>query len=228
MHTTTRNYLLGSAAALALLAVAVYWQSGSTAADSQHVAKVNGATKPIGSVASLVDDLAMRLQEDPDDAKGWLLLAKSYKHLGRTADARKAYRQATLLGEYDQELAALDGSAVTSGNPGQRIVGSVSLSAEAEDIVLPTDTVFVFARAVDGPQVPIAVVQRSAADLPLEFSLTDSQAMSPEARLSDFDSVIVTARISRTGAAPSELQALQAKSETITVADNRHLKLIIE
>ena len=228
MHTTTRNYLLGSAAALALLAAALYWQSGSTVADSQHVAKVNNATKQVGSIASLVDDLAMRLQEDPDDAKGWLLLAKSYKHLGRTVEAQKAYRQATLLGEYDQELAALDGSVVSSGNSGQRIAGSVSLSAAAQEIVLPTDTVFVFARAVDGPQVPIAVVQRSAADLPLEFSLTDSQAMSPEARLSNFDSVVVTAKVSRTGEAPSELQALQARSETITVADKRHLKLIIE
>ena len=72
-----------------------------------------GNGKPVASVASMVDELAARLQEEPGDAKGWLLLAKSYKHLGRIEEAQRAYKQAAMLGEYDEGLAALDGSAAT-------------------------------------------------------------------------------------------------------------------
>jgi tetratricopeptide (TPR) repeat protein len=228
MQRTTRNYLFTAAAAVLLLAAAAYWQSGTTETTSQHVAMAKGNGKPVASVASMVDDLAARLQADPDDAKGWLLLAKSYKHLGRIDEAQRAYKQAAMLGEYDEGLAALSGAAASSESAARRIVGEVSLSESASKVVLPTDTVFIFARAPDGPQVPVAVVQRSAADLPLQFSLSDSQAMSPETRLSKFDSVIVTAKVSRTGEASSELQSLQARSEIISVADHRRLNLIIE
>jgi cytochrome c-type biogenesis protein CcmH len=48
----------------------------------------------------------MRLQQDPDDAKGWLLLARSYDHLGRGHDAVAAYQKATQLGLTDSELEA--------------------------------------------------------------------------------------------------------------------------
>ncbi|MGB5410542.1 MAG: hypothetical protein WBN09_03365 [Woeseiaceae bacterium] len=228
MHTTTRNYLLGSVAAVALLTVAVFLQLAPPTADSQTAPAAVGGNKQIGSVASMVDDLAMRLRQEPDDAKGWLLLARSYQHLGRIEEAQKAYRQATLLGELDEDLAALNGAAATSATAARRIVGSVTLSSAAEDIVLPTDTVFIFARAVDGPEVPVAVVQRSAADLPLEFSLTDGQAMSAETRLSNFDSVVVTAKVSRMGDPSRELQALQARSNIVRIAENRRVKLIIE
>jgi len=57
-------------------------------------------------VASLVDGLAARLHENPDDAGGWLLLAKSYRFLERAEDARLAYRRAAALGKTDAELAA--------------------------------------------------------------------------------------------------------------------------
>lgn len=228
MDRTTRNYLFAAAAAVALLAAAMYWQMGTTETASQHVPMAKGNGKPVASVASMVDELAARLQAEPGDAKGWLLLAKSYKHLGRIEEAQRAYKQAAMLGEYDEGLAALSGSAVNPGSAARRIVGKVSLSESASQVVLPSDTVFIFARAIDGPEVPVAVVQRSAADLPLQFSLSDSQAMSPETRLSKFDSVVVTAKISRTGGASSELQSLQAKSETINVADNRPLNLTIK
>ena len=46
------------------------------------------------------------LQEDPGDANGWLLLAKSYDHLGRGHDAVAAYEKATQLGLKDSELEA--------------------------------------------------------------------------------------------------------------------------
>ena len=58
------------------------------------------------SVNELLSGLEMRLQNDPGDGKGWLLLAKSYDHLGRVHDALAAYEKATQLGLTDSELEA--------------------------------------------------------------------------------------------------------------------------
>ena len=60
----------------------------------------------VPSVATMVVGLEDRLENEPDDGKGWLLLAKSYDFLGRDADARAAYRKADALGNGDAELAA--------------------------------------------------------------------------------------------------------------------------
>ena len=58
----------------------------------------------VGSVGSLVDGLRSRLQQKPEDAGGWLLLAHSYEHLGRYEDARDAYEHAKSLGKADSDL----------------------------------------------------------------------------------------------------------------------------
>lgn len=60
----------------------------------------------VPSVASMVTGLEQRLAKEPDDGKGWLLLAKSYQFLNRPADARKAYEKADALGNADPVLAA--------------------------------------------------------------------------------------------------------------------------
>jgi cytochrome c-type biogenesis protein CcmH/NrfG len=64
------------------------------------------AAKKAASVNELLAGLEIRLQEDPGDANGWLLLAKSYDHLGRGHDAVAAYEKATQLGLKDSELEA--------------------------------------------------------------------------------------------------------------------------
>ena len=64
--------------------------------------------------------------------------------------------------------------------------------------VSPTDTLFVFARAAEGPRMPVAILRAQAKDLPLEFTLDDRSSMMG-AKLSEQKSVIVGARISRSG-----------------------------
>ena len=61
----------------------------------------NGKAAPVGS---LVTGLEHRLAENPDDGKGWLLLAKSYDHLGDSDRARSAYEKAVELGFHDTAL----------------------------------------------------------------------------------------------------------------------------
>jgi cytochrome c-type biogenesis protein CcmH/NrfG len=56
------------------------------------------------SVGSLVGGLEARLAENPGDAKGWLLLARSHDHLGNNAKAWNAYSRARDLGMSDEAL----------------------------------------------------------------------------------------------------------------------------
>ena len=75
----------------------------------------------------------------------------------------------------------------------------VALAAELQAIVQPGDSVFIFARAVSGPPMPLAVKRLTVADLPAEVSLSDSDAMMPQLKISGFEQVQLVARISRSG-----------------------------
>ena len=78
--------------------------------------------------------------------------------------------------------------------------------------VAPSDTLFVFARAAEGPRMPLAILKRSAAELPLSFTLDDSMAMSPELKLSGFANVVISARISKSGDAMPQSGDLEGQS----------------
>ena len=80
-----------------------------------------------------------------------------------------------------------------------QISGVVQLAASLAGKVAPTDTVFIFARAAQGPRMPLAILKRKAGDLPLGFTLDDSSAMSPDLKLSKFPNVVLGARVSRSG-----------------------------
>lgn len=75
----------------------------------------------------------------------------------------------------------------------------VSLAPELADKVLPDDTLFVFARAANGPPMPLAAKRLKVSDLPVEVSLSDADAMMPQLKLSGFAEIQLVARISRAG-----------------------------
>lgn len=76
---------------------------------------------------------------------------------------------------------------------------AVSLGDEAKARVQPGDVVFVFARAVSGPAVPLAAKRLTIDQLPLEVSLSDADAMAPQFLLSSAEQVRLYARVSRSG-----------------------------
>ncbi len=62
----------------------------------------------------------------------------------------------------------------------------VSLAPELQKSVSPNDTVFIYAQALSGPKMPLAIVRKQVSELPLTVNLTDAMAMTPTMKLSNF------------------------------------------
>ncbi len=75
----------------------------------------------------------------------------------------------------------------------------VDLDVKLHDQAAPDDSVFIYARAMQGPPMPLAVKKLTVGDLPASVSLSDSDAMMPTMKLSSFDQVVIGARISKSG-----------------------------
>ena len=91
-------------------------------------------------------------------------------------------------------------TAAPSKAVGGSVSGTISLDPALKTQVAETDTVFVFARAVEGGRKPpLAVLRKTVKDLPLVFTLDDSMAMVPGLNLSSEAKVIIGARISKSG-----------------------------
>ncbi len=247
----------------------------------------------LASIEKMVNGLAERLRENPDDANGWRLLARSYKVMARFPEAVAALRQARgIVGDDPDVLVELADvitaqqngdfsgaptelvrlalekapdnpqvlwmagqSAATRGDfqiavdywvrlkelipadskgisiiddaiaEAQKRLGlpvakqpniavaseTVNVSTQASiDVkvllhpslmkqVSENDTLFIYAQALSGPPMPLAVVRKQVKDLPIQVTLDDSMAMMPTMKLSKFKDVRVAARISKTG-----------------------------
>ncbi|MDN3919149.1 tetratricopeptide repeat protein [Roseateles violae] len=170
------------------------------------------------------------LSLDPDNQKALALAGSAALRRGEPALARRHWQRALALSEPGSELARefeamiADTEAATQAQvastrqepaaaSGAVIEGRVTLAPALAAQVAPGDTLFIFARAVQGPPMPLAILRKTARELPLDFRLDDSLAMSPAAKLSGAGQVIVGARISKSGQAlpqPGDLQALSA------------------
>jgi cytochrome c-type biogenesis protein CcmH len=79
------------------------------------------------------------------------------------------------------------------------LTGRIELDPKVASRVAPDDTVFVLARAAEGPRMPLAVQRFRAAELPRAFRLDDSMSMAPGMTISGTPRVIVEARVSKSG-----------------------------
>ena len=122
-------------------------------------------------------------------------------------------------------------AAATAGGAGAAsqaatLRGTVSLDPALAARARADDTLFVFARAAEGPRMPLAILRKQVRDLPFEFVLDDSSAMSPAVRLSSSRSVVVGARISRAGDAMPQPGDLQGASAAVAPGTSG-LKIVI-
>lgn len=78
---------------------------------------------------------------------------------------------------------------------------SIDVSDDVKQKFAATDVVFVYAKAAQGPKMPLAAQRLTLADLPTTIVLDDSMGMVEGMNLSAFNQVVVSARVSKTGAA---------------------------
>ena len=110
---------------------------------------------------------------------------------------------------------------------GKLVGGRVELAAALKGKAGPDDVVFIFARAVDGPRMPLAALRARVADLPLDFLLDDSQAVMPGANLSSAQQVRIEVRISKSGMATPGKGDLTGKSATVKPGA-KDLRIVID
>ncbi len=309
------------------LAVAGYAYTGAPGAtvmaqlgDAAAAPGVDSNASEEAQFAAAVEQLAQRLQNEPDNTEGWAMLARSYARLGQHEKALPAFKKtgallesdARLIADYADTLAVLNNrslagepamwvdkalkidannpkalalagtgafetgdfrtavrhwerladntppnaeflpqlqasiaearqkagmppaavpaalplAAAPAGMPtaaatpagtatGPAVQGSVRLSAALAAQAQPGDTLFIFARAAEGPRMPLAIVRHTVKDLPLVFKLDDSMAMAPEMRLSLHPKVIISARISKSGQATPTAGDLLGESAAV-------------
>jgi len=98
-----------------------------------------------------------------------------------------------------------------------RVEGTVSLSPALKAKLDPNATLFIFARAPQGPRMPLAILRRRASDLPATFALDKDMAMVPAMSLAQFDQVMIGARVSRSGNATPQSGDLQGMTGPVAV-----------
>ena len=324
-----RPWLLAGTLSLAIVVAAfsLYLTMGSPAALRMEavapLAAAAGGDAPMSDkqILAMVDSLARKMEENPADPKGWILLARSQNALGRFPEAVQAFARATALVPNDAQLladyadatvmvqqgsfegkplaliqqalkldpdnmkalalagtaeiklgnrdaalkhwerlktkvardsndyreiesiiadvksgkamqaaAAASGGAqsrppeplANAGTPaqspaGNRITGRVMLDPTLAAKVATGDTLFVFARAVNGPKMPLAVLRLPVPkQWPFSFELTDAMAMAPGMNLSSFPQVTIEARISKAGNAMPQPGDLAGQSAGVT------------
>jgi len=133
------------------------------------------------------------------------------------ADARSQ------MGQSGQPVKLASAGSASAKN---KVAGTVDIDPGMRAQAADTDTVFIFARAAEGPRFPLAVIRKQVKDLPVEFVLDDSMSMTPEAKLSSVPMVVVGARVSKTGSATPSPGDLEGVTEPVAPgATNLKIKI---
>lgn len=159
------------------------------------------------------------LQANPHNQKALFLYGLGAFNSGRYEDSIQAWESLlTLRGDDDSEGAKVLQNSIARArallaerdrNPGPRLAITVELAPALKERLAPDATLFVFAKAVDGPPMPLAAVRQAVKDFPVQVTLDDSQAVAPNVKLSSFKRVMVNARISTSGSATPQAGDLQ-------------------
>ncbi|TAN71270.1 MAG: c-type cytochrome biogenesis protein CcmI [Methylobacter sp.] len=103
----------------------------------------------------------------------------------------------------------------------------VNLAPELQKSADPSDTVFIYAQALSGPKMPLAIVRKQVSELPLSVNLSDAMAMMPNMKLSNFEQVKLLARISKAGDATQQPGDLIGVIEQVALTDKTPHKIVI-
>ena len=137
-------------------------------------------------------------------------------NIAETEQLMQAQRANANGGTAAMPSSAAASPAVSSG-AGSTVSGVVTLSQSLATEVLPTDTIYIFARAMQGPRMPLAILRSEAGKMPIEFTLDDSMAMDASMNLSSTNEVTVMARISRSGNATPQSGDMQGGLQNVKI-----------
>ncbi|PXV60855.1 cytochrome c-type biogenesis protein CcmH [Dyella jiangningensis] len=104
----------------------------------------------------------------------------------------------------------------------------VALSPSLKDKLAPGDTLFVYARAEQGPPMPLAVAKLDASALPATVTLNDGMGMTPQLKLSSASRVFVGARISKSGQAIAQPGDLEGDAGVVDVNTHTPIRISID
>jgi len=189
--------------------------------------------------------LEQALEVDPEHVKSlWLLGTSAYQEqrypkaleywerlmLVLPAGSEEANTISANIGEVRSLMGLPPVASVEAPEPVSdvRIQGTVSLADEIAAKASPDDTVFVFARAASGSRMPLAIVRKQVKDIPFDFTLDDSMAMSAATKLSSVSQVIVSVRVSKTGNAMPQPGDLEGMSDVLDVMHSEPLNLLVD
>jgi len=175
---------------------------------------------PEGNVRQRVSDQIAQITEvpAPDPAVEPAPVPMTNPHAGM-APAGTSMRAASQ---------ADDSTTAEEGQQGARIEVAVSVDPSLTSRLSGAETVFIFARAVNGPPAPLAVKRLSASDLPATVILSDGDSMAEGLSLSVFPQVRISARISRSGNAIASTGDLQGQSGPIAVQETDQVEITID
>ncbi|WP_426699957.1 tetratricopeptide repeat protein [Rhodanobacter sp. Col0626] len=198
------------------------------------------------------DLLKRAVQLHPDSQRGlWLLGISDFQH-GAYQDAAATWRLlqpqlepgSTVAKAVAEQIAVADARA--GGAPAGESSGSagavpaapatqgaslqvqVALAPALKDRLGAGDTLFVYARAENGPPMPLAVARLEAGKLPVSVTLTDGMAMMPSLKLSSVQRVFVGARISHSGQPIAQTGDLEGDAGVVEVDRTTPVKISID
>lgn len=154
--------------------------------------------------------------------------AQTWERLLPLVDAGTAKALAPQIAMAREQAGLPPMEAPTATAAGPSITVRVSLAPALASRLTPSDTLFVFARKIDGAGPPVAAKRLPAADFPIELTLSDADSLMPTAKLSAQGEVLVMARISRSGDAAAVPGDLEAEALPVSVSDGAEVSLFID
>ncbi len=136
-----------------------------------------------------------------------------------TQELMAGIAEAKSLADGGQKVMTANSASAAPAKPAphaRAISGNVSVAPSLAEKGSPADTLFVFARETNGPPMPVAIVRATKNDLPFTFRLDDSNSPMPARKLSEAGTVVIVARLSKSGNAMPVSGDLQGTSKPVT------------
>ena len=158
---------------------------------------------------------------DKEDSR-YSMIAQRISEIEQNISAENEQQNSQLTPVATAQQSSDDSSAATSA-----IKVTIKLAPELTDKLPAQGTLFVFAKAANGPPMPLAVVKLTDYRFPIEVQLSDSNAMVAGLTLSSVEQIILTARISKDASVMPSTGELEGRSDVLERSQTQAYELLI-